>query len=282
MGDHEVTLPDGWTPYAVAAAPDGTIWTTLLTPASLVALRDGVVARRHPLPGEVKPMLATVAPDGTVWSSRTDDRLGRLTPGGDETVFALPGGSAPYGIAVAPDGAVWFSAPGTGQIGSLTGDGEIRLVELPVPEARAAMVTVDADGVVWVALNGAGALARFDGSRVELIDLGAGAAPVGVAAGADGIWFADIAGGAVGRVLPDRTVERIPFDDPQCRPHAVAPDPDGGCWVTLWGSHELARVAPGGAVTRHALPGKEPHGLAVSGSRVWVAMESGSLVAVDR
>ncbi|BCJ46941.1 virginiamycin B lyase [Actinoplanes ianthinogenes] len=276
-----MTLPDGGTPYAVAAGPDGEIWTTLLAPASLLCLRDGAVVRSHSLPEGVRPMLAAVAADGTVWHTRTDDRIGRLTTGGDETVFALPAGSAPYGVAVAPDGAVWFSAPGAERIGCVTADGEVRLVELPVPDARAAMITASADGVVWVAFNGAGALGRYDGERFDVVELGAGSAPVGVAAGGDGIWFADIARGAVGRVRSDGTTELVSLGDPQSRPHAVAPDPAGGCWATLWGTNEVARVAPGGAVTRHPLPGKEPHGLALSGATVWVAMESGSLVAVS-
>ncbi|GAA4603496.1 virginiamycin B lyase [Actinoplanes octamycinicus] len=282
MRVREVRLPDGWTPYAVAAGPDGMIWTTVLDPPALAGLRDGVVVRRHPLPDEVRPMLLTAAPDGTIWYTRTDDRVGRIGPDGDETLFALPAGAAPYGMALAPDGAAWFSAPGAERIGFVTAGGGIRLVELPVPDARAAMVTVSADGVVWVALNGAAALAGFDGTGFRIVELGAGAAPVGIAAGGDGIWFADIAGGAVGLVRPDGTPIRVPFDDPGSRPHAVAPDPAGGCWATLWGAGELARVTADGEVIRHPLPGKEPHGLALTDATVWVAMESGSLVALDR
>jgi virginiamycin B lyase len=59
-------------------------------------------------------------------------------------------------------------------------------------------------------------------------------------------------------------------------------DPDGGCWVTLWASGELARVTGAGEVTLHPLPGEEPHGLVVTGRYVWVAMENGSLVGVPR
>src|SRR4051812_340998 len=153
------------------------------------------------------------------------------------------------------------------------------MTDLGVPDARAAMLTVDADGRAWAALNGAGALACVSNGTVRIVELPGGgpapAAPVGIAASTEGIWYADIAGGCVGRVGPSGSVEQIRFADPACRPHAVAADAGGGCWVTLWGSGELARVTAGGDVTHHRLPGREPHGLWVEDSRVWVAMESG-------
>ena len=204
---------------------------------------------------------------------------------GSHAVIDLAPGAAPYGIAAAPGGGAWFTAPGVNQLGRIIADGTIAMLDLPVPEARPAMLTIAPDGTPWVALNGAGALARVRGDAVDVVDLPSGrapAAPVGVSAAPDGVWYADIAGGCVGRVGPAGGVEVIPFADPACRPHAVAADPDGGCWATLWGSGELARITAGCDVTVHALPGREPHGLWVSPTHVWVAMESGSLVAVAR
>jgi virginiamycin B lyase len=143
------------------------------------------------------------------------------------------------------------------------------------------LITTD-DGVVWIALNAAGKLARVIGDDVRIVDLPPGAAPVGIAAAGTGVWYADIAGGRVGHVDANGTVAQVAFADPGCRPHAVATDPDGGCWVTLWAAGRLARVTADGAVAEHPLPGCEPHGLVVTGDRVWVAMESGTLVAAER
>lgn len=70
------------------------------------------------------------------------------------------------------------------------------------------------------------------------------------------------------------------FDDPACRPRAVAAAPDGGCWVTLWGSGQLGRVTAEGSVALFELPGREPRGLVVAGDEVWVAMESGAVARV--
>jgi virginiamycin B lyase len=283
----EVALPAGWSPYAVTGDATGTLWMTILSPPGIARLRPGEteVAPASLLPSEGRPMLLTVAADGALWCSHSDDRLSRPDGSGGRSVIELPPGSAPYGIAAASDGDVWFSAPGVNQIGRVTDAGDLTMIDLPVPEARAAMVAVDAEDRPWVALNGVGALACVADDGVRLVELPGGrapAAPVGVAASTTGIWYADIAGGCVGRVDATGSIEQITFDDPACRPHAVAADPDGGCWVTLWGSGELARIGADGRVTRHRLPGREPHGLRVGDSRVWVAMESGSLAVVER
>jgi virginiamycin B lyase len=280
----EVALPAGSAPYAIARTPDGALWVTLVTAGVLARLApegDGFTLH-EPVAGPCQPMQVAVGADGSVWYTRGDDRLGRLDGAGGQSVVELPAGSAPYGICAAPDGAIWFTARGLNQVGCWTPAGEIRLIDLPVPDAGPAMVAVAGDGAVWAALNTAGALARVHGGEAGLIELPSGSAPVGVAAGGDGVWYADIGGGRVGHADPAGAVESVTFDDPACRPHAVAADPDGGCWVTLWASGQLARVTPGGAVEQYPLPGREPHGLLVTATEVWVAMESGSLVAVER
>jgi virginiamycin B lyase len=270
----EITL-SGWTPYAIAASPAGPVWVTVLEPPGLVRLEPaggGVTWRELP----ARPMLVAVAADGTVWHTSQDDRVGR----DGESWFSLPAGASPYGIAAAQDGGAFFSAPGIDRIGHISASGEIEMAEAP---GYAAMVAVGDGGTAWVALNAAGKLARWNGGAVDVVDIPPGrtaAAPVGIAAVGDHVWFADIAGGGVGLADATGVAERVTFDDPQCRPHAVAASPDGGCWVTLWGSGQLARVRGDRSVRLLDLPGKEPHGLALVGDEVWVAMESGSVVCV--
>ncbi|WP_436534586.1 Vgb family protein [Actinoplanes sp. HUAS TT8] len=268
------------TPYALAQDTAGTLWATILDPPGLARVSPGEF-RHEEFPA--RPMLLAAAADGVLWCTRADDRLIRRDAAGTYTVIDLPAGAAPYGIAVADD--AWFTAPGLNQLGRLTPAGDITWFDLPVPDARAAMITFDAGGRPWAALNGAGALATVHGDKVEIVELPGGrapAAPVGITASADGVWYADIAGGGVGHVDPSGSVRQHLFDDPACRPHAVAPDPEGGCWATLWGSTELARVTSDGDVTLYPLPGQEPHGLWVTDSTVWVAMESGTVVPVSR
>jgi virginiamycin B lyase len=276
---HDVSLPPGSAPYALVRAPDGALWMTLLTPPALARFDPGAPdagVTVHELDGPGPPMQMTIGADSVLWYTRGDDRLGRLT-GAD---IELPPGSTPYGIGAAADGTIWFTAPGLNQVGRRSPDGEIRMIDLPIPGAYPAMLAVAEDGGVWVALNAAGKLGRLTGDDVQIIDLPDGSAPVGIAAAGTGVWYADIAGGRAGHVDAGGTVDQVvAFADDACRPHAVATDPDGGCWVTLWASGHLARVTEDSTVTEFALPGREPHGLVLTGRHVWVAMESGTLVA---
>jgi streptogramin lyase len=94
----EITLA-GWSPYGLAAAPDGSVWMTVLEPSGLARLQPeasgapgGAEVTLRALPG--KPMLVAVGADGTVWHTSQDDRIGR----DGEIWFDLPAGAAPYGI----------------------------------------------------------------------------------------------------------------------------------------------------------------------------------------
>jgi virginiamycin B lyase len=272
----EIVL-SGWAPYALAATPAGPVWMTVLSPAGLARLSpDGTEVTLRELPA--KPMLLAIGTDGVVWHTSQDGRIGR----DGESWFPLPDGAAPYGIAAAQDRGAFFSAPGIDRIGHITAAGEITMVPAP---GYAAMVAVSDDGAAWVALNAAGKLARWDRTSLDIVDIPPGrtaAAPVGIAGAGHGgqVWYADIAGGSVGLAGAGGVTSRVEFDDPGCRPHAVVASPDGGCWVTLWGSGQLARVGVDGSVVLIDLPGKEPHGLTLVGDEVWVAMESGSVVQV--
>jgi virginiamycin B lyase len=292
----EIPLPAGWQPYALVTAPDGMLWATLLDPPGLgridpavalagaaVPVPRGATLVRLPRGGPgAKPMQLTAAPDGSLWYTRSDDSLGCHRPAGDDELVGLVPGGAPYGIAVAPNGTVWFSMPGFDAIGRRLG-GRVEKIDLPVGDAYPAMVTVATDGAVWTALNSAGALARWTPAGFDLIRLPSGSAPVGLAAAPDGgVWYADINGGRIGHAAAAGTVSDPVFTGTGSRPHAVAADPAGGCWATLWAAGRLVHIGPGGAVTQYDLPGREPHGVALTDTHVWVAMESGVLAAVER
>ncbi len=68
----------------------------------------------------------TAGPDGNLWftefeSASGTGQIGRITPGGQVTLFPLPmSGSKPGGITAGPDGNLWFTDAGLGQIGRIT------------------------------------------------------------------------------------------------------------------------------------------------------------------
>src|SRR5262249_10953894 len=67
---------------------------------------DSTVVRR--------PEGITRGPDGNLWfADASADRIGRITPAGVVTDFAITPGSSPQEITAGPDGNLWFTEFGS-------------------------------------------------------------------------------------------------------------------------------------------------------------------------
>jgi virginiamycin B lyase len=272
-------------PYAVAVDASGVAWITLVHAGQVAGLPRGGEATLHDLGNPAcRPSLLAVGPDGAVWVTRGgDDRIDRIDPDGARRSFPVTGG--PYGIAAGPDGTVWFTAIGADAVGRLAPDGQATLTPVPEAGGMPAMITAGPDGAMWFTLNRAAALGRVDATgEITLHPLPDPACgPVGIAADGEALWFAEIGAGRVGRLVPGEPPQEFDLPDRAARPHAVAPDGAGGCWVTLWAAGALAHLDAHGTVTAvHDLgEGTEPHGVAVAADgAVLVALETGHVVTL--
>ena len=84
------------------------------------------------------PTALTAGPDGNVWFAEViGGRIGRITPAGEITEFALGGSRPGNGITLGPDGNLWFTdfgAAGDAFIGRITPSGAIS--EFPLPRGE--------------------------------------------------------------------------------------------------------------------------------------------------
>ena len=119
------------------------------------------------------------------------DKIGRITPGGQITEFAVPGGHAALTkIVSGPDGALWFTEQSRG-IGRITTDGSITEFAVPTLNSQ----------------------------------------PYGIAAGPDGsLWFTEFAGNAIGRITPAGIVTEFAVPTAGSNPSGIAAGPDGNLW----------------------------------------------------
>ncbi|GAA0810248.1 Vgb family protein [Spirilliplanes yamanashiensis] len=265
-------------PYAVCAGPDGNLWVTLVHAGAVARVTPGGEVTRHALDDPAaRPTIIVPGPDGALWFSRFGDgRLGRVTVDGDMGTHELPwpdGG--PFGLATGPDGALWYTAANADAVGRVGGG------VWATPGFPSTIVT-GPDGAVWFTCNRSGELGRLTADGEVTVEP-AGDAPVGIAADADAVWWVDIAADRVRRRAMDGTVRTVALPA-GARPHAIAADGAGGCFVTEWGAHRLGHVTRDGAYTGRDLPAaaREPHGLAVTAGAVWVACETGQLARFTR
>jgi virginiamycin B lyase len=72
--------------------------------------------------GDCAPYGITAGPDGNLWFTlRLGNTIGRITPAGVSTEFAIPtANSRSEGITAGPDGNVWFAETLASKIGRIT------------------------------------------------------------------------------------------------------------------------------------------------------------------
>ena len=288
--EHPVTEV-GAGPYGIAVTDDGAVWFTLV--------HSGRVGRRDPdgtllfadLGDSAQPSLITRATDESVWVTDTTGNrilhIGRSPDGGAIRILnevAVPTMEAsPFGITSLDDGTVWFTELAADALGRVDIMG--RVTEFPVGRTDTMVSMIASSGEsVWFTLNQGNAVGHVRGgdAAIQYYELPRPASgPVGITVAEDGaVWFAEVLGGALGRIGRDGVVTEFPLPDRDSKPHAITAAPTGGCWFTLWGSNQVGFVTDTGELTLHDLPtpASEPHGIAVApDGHVWVALERGML-----
>ncbi|WP_223694030.1 Vgb family protein [Leifsonia poae] len=278
-------------PYAVAVTRDGALWFTLV--------HGGRVGRRGPdgslaylsLGEGSQPSLLAAATDSTVWvTDTTGNRLVHLgvERGGVVLVGAVAvptPGAQPFGVVSLDDGTAWFTELGADALGRIDILG--RVEEFPVGRDGAVVSMIAASGdSLWFTMNGGNAVGHVRGGDAaiaftELPRIPSG--PVGIAVAENGaVWVAEILADTLGRIARNGTLTEFPLPA-GAKPHAVAADPRGGVWVSLWGTGQLAHTTDDGELSFFDLPTaeSEPHGLVVGDDgAVWTALESGALAAL--
>jgi virginiamycin B lyase len=147
---HHDVGSQGGTPYGIAIAADGTVWTTLQEADKLGRISADGQVTTFDVPTR-NSGLGDIAVDrsGTVWFLELRaNKIGRFAEG-RFTEFAVPTPSAGLtALAAAPDGSVWFTELSAGKLGRLRNG---RVTELPLPRARSRPfgVAVDAANNVW-------------------------------------------------------------------------------------------------------------------------------------
>jgi streptogramin lyase len=181
---------------AIITGPEGNLWFRW-NPLGRTTLA-GVVSPIATIPSVNPPVAITLGSDGNVWfASPTDNVLndtvgyvGKITPGGQATQYALPTSHAyPMDIVAGPDGNLWFTERNANKIGRITSQGVITEFDVPTPDSQPAAICVGPDGNIWFTESKAGKVGRLslNGPASGKVTLTVPAAAS--SAGANGTFF---------------------------------------------------------------------------------------------
>jgi virginiamycin B lyase len=238
----EYPLEEFAVPADITTGPDGALWAP-----------DGSLGRlwRVTTKGKVSsidmgvgtgPAGVATGRDGALWVTDRDDKIYRVTTGGQITTYPLPtADSFPTSIVAGPDGALWFTEFHGNRIGRITTSGEITEYAIPTPDAWAQDITVGPDGA---------------------------------------LWFTESATNTVGRITTSGQVTEYPLETPGGQPGSIVAR-DGSLYFTDGNTNVVARMNTAGKVTRrYPLPTIDavPLGLASTRHGLYVAEHSANAI----
>ena len=220
----------GGSPNEIVAGPDGNLWFTEYFGLKIGRVTPAGVFTEFPIPTSNSfPSGIIGGPDGNLWFTESGvqegsqgpiggNKIGRITPAGVITEFAIPtGGSGPYEITAGPDGNLWFTESLGNKIGRITPAGAI--TEFPVPTG--------------------------------------GSNPLPIALGSDGnLWFGEYSptGNKIGRITPAGVITEFLIPTSASQPNGITPGPDGNLWFTEAAGQKIARITTAGVITEFSPP----------------------------
>ena len=272
---------------------------TLFPPAGASAAPAGEFTMFDLGPAEYGGNAMASGPDGNMWfTNNANNSIGRITPGGAVTYFAVPtssvspstSGPGLFAIAAGPDGNMWFTALYENFVGKVTPAGVITTYPVPTANSMPYGVTAGPDGNIWFTLDNANGIGRITPGGVmaefpiptpgspgptEIVaDNNCVMCGFGITAGPlESLWFTIPAANLVGRITMTGVVSTLPVATapPVSMPvgtnvtiGAITAGDDGNLWITQHNDGKITRLTTAGVATAFALPSATSQPVAIT------------------
>jgi virginiamycin B lyase len=223
----EFRIPAGGVPTGITVGQDGAIWFAESTAGRIGRLTCAGSFTEYPISEGGQPVGIAAGPDGNIWYTNAAGTVGRLTPDGLLSEFAIPSGS-PLGIA-GGDSHVWYTVPYANKIGKMNAGGGF--IEYPVPtrNGHPTAIVAGGDHNYWF-----------------------------IEAPLPGPFNPE---SRIGRISSFGNVLDFTTDVPRCLPAAIAMGPDGNLWFTDPPSNSIRAISPYGKLTREKIKADGPTGI---------------------
>ena len=234
-------------PREVTSGPDANIWLTEGdNPNQIVRVNPSTGARTvFPLANPDSGLSGiTTGPDGNLWfTERWTSKIGRITPAGVITEFAVPAQPNPYYTATSSGGTPTGTKSGSGT-GSGTGSTPSTIPATPWG------IVAGPGGALWFSDPGTDRIgvATVLGVATEPYlapTAPSGSGPIGLTVGGDGnVWFTDYSASRIGVVnVTTNTVSDYATPDAGANPYGITTAPDGSLWVAEYNAKRLVHLA---------------------------------------
>lgn len=240
----ERTLPTpGGNPHGIAVGPDNAMWFTEQGGNKIGRIdRTTLAITEFPIQG-TGPHTPIYDGNGHLWfTEQSGNRIGRLdiaTGQIQETAIPREIGTGPYGIVADQAGNGWFCVfgPGSNNIARIDAKTlEFTPYATKTVNSGPRRLWFDSKGILWITLNRAGKLARFDPSTEEFTEWdspgGANSQPYAITVDLyDKVWYTEFQGNQMIKYDPD-TDEFTAYEFPTLRNQArfISVDADNRVW----------------------------------------------------
>jgi streptogramin lyase len=227
----------------------------VLAPAASATDELGVRFWRIPTPRS-QPIGIAAGNDGVMWFTEENaSKVGRVTPAGVITEYALPTEGEPTAITQGPDGNMWVAEGPNGRIGQVLPDGTINDIVYATFDASQG-ITTGPDGNIWFTDSTTSTVWRYTIATGKLDSFATptpASFPTDIISGPDGkLWF--IEGGADKLATITVSGKTHEFAPTLGTPQMLTTGPDGNVWLTDAFPRQIDRVTPKGHFTFFAVP----------------------------
>jgi streptogramin lyase len=210
-----------------------------------------------PTPGAT-PITIVSGLGGDLWFTESNvDQIGRVSPQGIFSEFALPAGSGPQGITEGPVGqGMWVTAAGSNMIADINVNDVFTEFAVPTSKAGLGPITVGPDGNLWFVETNVGQIGTITlAGVVTEFKLPTGATPQDIVTGPDGnLWFTDSGLNRIGRLTTSGTLTEFAVPTPSSALGGITAGPDGNLWFTEIGANNIGRITTNGVVKEFPIP----------------------------
>jgi streptogramin lyase len=206
-------------------------------------------------------------PDQNLWFTAHYQQIGRLTPDGRVTLYALPtGDDVPSDLTPGPDGNLWFLDSGANQslyLARITPDGHLTRIHIPKLISLSDVATGLGKTLWFTGDLDHTVVARYDliSHRLTTFTLPTdNSSPGSMLMGPDHrIWITESNANQLAAVTAKGVISEYPLpmggpDDASTQPDDLVMGPDHHLWFLETGANRLGRVDSHGKVTDYALP----------------------------